>query len=68
VVNGKLCDGGDQRLRGWGRIGESLEDVNGSRIWKLAPDLHGSIRSLRVYHRYLTTSEAISNFHAGKKQ
>jgi len=67
VVDGRLCDGGSSRLYGWGRFSAKLEDVNGNRKLALAPGLHGTISSLRVYNRYLTTSEAISNFHAGVK-
>jgi len=31
----------------------------------VAPALAGHLKRLRVYDRYLRTSEAIANFHAG---
>jgi hypothetical protein len=68
VVDGKLCDGGTDRIHGWGRISDRMQDIGNSRIWNFAPDLHGSIINFRLYDRYLTTSEAISNFHAGIKR
>jgi len=67
VVDGILCDGGVGRLHGWGRFSEKLGDVNGTKSWRLAPNMRGSIKDFKVYNRYLTTSEAISNFHAGFK-
>lgn len=67
VVDGRLCDGGNTRLRGWGRFSETLKEVAGQRKWVLAPEMHGYIKNLRVYNRYLTTSEAIRNFHEGFK-
>ena len=65
IVNGKLCDGGRYRSLGFGWFDYKLFDINGSDQLKLAPNFSGSIRSLRIYDRYLRTSEAISNFNAG---
>lgn len=65
TVDGKLCDGGSYRQYGWGRFSEKLEDANGSKKIKVASNLHGQIKNLRIYNRYLSTSEAISNFRAG---
>jgi len=61
VVDGVLCDGGEQRQFGWGRWKGGLGDVSGTGTLKLAPTL----KHLRVYGRYLRTSEAVANFHAG---
>ena len=61
VVDGVLCDGGEQRQFGWGRFPAELGDVNGADTLELAPE----VRSCRIYTRYLRTSEAVSNFHAG---
>lgn len=66
VVDGKLCDGGNFRQYGWGRFSSKLDDVNGKRL-RLAPRFNGVIHRLRIYNRYLTTSEAVGNFHAGVK-
>ena len=61
VVDGRLCDGGDHRQFGWGRYSPHLRDVRGGDLLRIAPQLRG----LRVYDRYLLTSEAIGNFRAG---
>ena len=42
-----------------------MEKVSGSGKLKIAPRFNGQVKSLRIYNRYLTTSEAISNYHAG---
>lgn len=64
IVNGKLCDGGRYRPLGWFWFDPKLENVNGSDRLRLLPDGKATLASLRVYERYLTTSEAISNYHA----
>jgi len=61
VVNGVLCDGGNQREYGWGRFSPTLRTPNGSPTIKTGE----SVRSLRVYNRALRTSEAVGNFRAG---
>ena len=61
VVNGVLCDGGEERQFGWGRFSPALRAPNGSPTLKIA----ASIQSLRLYNRALRTSEAVGNFHAG---
>jgi hypothetical protein len=30
VINGALCDGGDERQFGWGRYNPALRDINGA--------------------------------------
>jgi hypothetical protein len=64
VVDGVLCDGGTHRQYGWGRFNKELGDVNGSEKLRIAPSLNGKVKVLRIYDRYLRTSEAIANFHA----
>lgn len=65
VVDGVLCDGGMHRPFGWGRFRPALKDLNGATEWRFAQGLRGEIRHLRVYNRYLLTSEAVGNYHAG---
>lgn len=65
VVDGALCDGGAGRPFGSGRFHRHLRGLNGSNELRIAPRLRGRIASLRIYGRYLRTSEAISHFHAG---
>ena len=82
VVDGVLCDGGEQRPFGWGRFSPSLRAPNpdqaptrrastpeggpaGGPTLRIAPKMNGTIRSLRVYNRYLRTSEAVGNYRAG---
>lgn len=64
-VDGKLCDGRANRQYGWGRFSDAIDDVRGSTALKLAPALRGQLHSLRLYNRYLRTSEAIANYRAG---
>ncbi len=61
VVDGKLCDGGENRQFGWGRFSPNLRHANGAETLQIGPGL----QALRIYNRYLRTSEAIGNFHAG---
>ena len=64
VIDGALNDGGPVRQYGWGRFKPQLSDVNGSPRAVLAKPLLGEFRNLRLYNRYLRTSEAVGNFHA----
>lgn len=65
VVDGTLCDGGESRPYGWTRYACDLDDVRGSRVVRIAPAWDGAIRRLRIYGRYLRTSEAVASFRAG---
>ena len=65
VVNGRLCDGGAHRKRGWSRLERELGNVTGGQRVEIAPSLDGELGGLRVYNRYLRTSEAIANYNAG---
>ena len=64
VIDGSLWDGGNTRQYGWSRFSNALDDVNGSKILQIGPSLRGRLKSIRLYNRYLRTSEAIANFHA----
>ena len=69
VIDGKLCDGGTARQYGWHRFNAELGDVNGKAIASIAGStLDGEIGQLRIYDRYLRTSEAIGNYRADKAQ
>ena len=65
VIDGELCDGGEIRQFGWGRFNGIMEDVNGKSTLEIAGRLDGQIAILRIYDRYLRTSEAVGNFRAG---
>jgi hypothetical protein len=65
VVDGISNDGGAVRQYGWGRFPANFADINGSPTAQVGPALHGKVRKLRIYDRYLSTSEAIGNFRAG---
>ena len=65
IVDGKLCDGGDYRQFGWGRFSPNLKSVNADSVLRIAPKLNGKMMALRLYDRYLKTSEIIGNYHAG---
>lgn len=42
-----------------------MEEVNGEPSAKVAVGLLGELKELRIYNRYLRTSEAIGNWRAG---
>lgn len=65
LVDGVLCDGGSYRQYGWGRFTEPLGDINNTGALGIAPGFDGQVKSLRIYDRYLRTSQAIGNFRAG---
>lgn len=65
VVDGVFNDGGAVREFGWGRFHPKLADVNGAVTARIGAPLFGEIRKLRIYDRYLLTSEAVGNFRAG---
>ena len=67
VVDGRLLDGGETRSHGWTQYEEPLGDVSGSGKLRSGSAADGQIKHLRVYRRYLRTSEAIANFHAGAR-
>jgi len=65
VVDGVLCDGGESRIQGWWRLNPWLDDLNGDGRCIVDQGLQGRVERLRIYRRYLRTSEAISNYRAG---
>jgi hypothetical protein len=65
IVDGKLCDGGESRQFGWGRFAGDLRHGGTRRELRIGPGLKGRIHRLRIYNRYLRTSEAVGNFRSG---
>lgn len=65
VVDGALCDGGTARAKGWYRFAGDLGDVNGTPTLTISPDLTSDLHVLRLYDRYLRTSEAVGNYRGG---
>ena len=66
LVDGRLCDGGEHRQYGWGRFDPKMGSVTGAKKVKIGPSFQGTCGSVRIYDRALRTSEAVSNFHAGR--
>jgi hypothetical protein len=64
VVAGRLLDGGDGRLYGWGRLSPALRHANGSKTLRIGSE----VEPLRIYDRYLLSSEAIGNWKAEHKE
>jgi hypothetical protein len=63
VIDGKLNDGGDARQFGWGRYNPYLRSVNGAPKLRIG----GGVSRVRIYGRYLRTSEAVAAFRAGPR-
>lgn len=71
IVDGVMCDGGAERLRGWQRLratadapealGAALRSSSGAALV-----VDPAVGVLRVHGRALRTSEAIASFHAGE--
>jgi hypothetical protein len=65
LVDGVFNDGGALREYGWGRFPKELGDVNAGEA-RIGGKLFGELARLRVYNRYLRTSEAVGNWRAGR--
>lgn len=65
VVDGILCDGGTSSIQGWWRLNPWLDDLNGDGYCAVDEGFQGRIGCLRIYDRYLRTSEAVANYRAG---
>lgn len=63
IVNGVMCDGGDQRQFGWGRYSPTLRTPAGAETLQMGQ----TVQTLRIYNRPLRTSEAVGNYQAGNK-
>ena len=60
IVDGVLCDGGDERQFGWGRFCPLLQGANGGKELQCGQGVY----RLRIYPRALRTSEAVGNYRA----
>jgi len=66
LIDGVLSDGEPNgRAYGWGRIHTFMKDLNDTYTCKMNQDFNGELKLVRVYDRYLTNAEAISNYRAG---
>jgi hypothetical protein len=65
VIDGQLGDGGQDRDYGWTRYAQPLGDISGSGNVRLGDGIAGQLQHLRLYDRYLRTSEAVAHYHAG---
>lgn len=76
LVDGVLCDGGEDRPFGYGRfhaeenaefkvIGKDLTTVSTGASLQIAPSFRGTLKGMRLYERPLRTTEAIGNFRVG---
>ncbi len=65
VVDGVLNDGGAVRAVRLGPVPARDRRPLGATSLRLAHKLYGQLRSVRVYDRYLRTSEAVGNHRAG---
>jgi hypothetical protein len=65
VIDGVLCDGGDDRQFGWGRYNPNLRSVRGAPTLRLGPSMDGELQVVRISGRPLLTSEAIGRYRAG---
>ena len=55
VINGVLCDGGDERQFGWGRYNPALREINGAT----EAAVHASVQEVALYDRALRVSELV---------
>ncbi|WP_138475567.1 LamG-like jellyroll fold domain-containing protein [Dyadobacter bucti] len=66
VVDGILSDGNPGgRKYGWGRVHTFMRDMNDTYKCTFDAPQEMKIHRVRVYDRYLRTSEAVANFNAG---
>lgn len=67
MIDGVLCDGGAERQFGWSRFHPEFTSANGAKQATVAPSLHGNMEHLRIYDRYLLTSEGVGNWQAAQE-
>jgi hypothetical protein len=57
VINGVLCDGGDERQFGWGRYNPNLREIKGAA----EAEVDACVTEIALYDRALLVSELIGN-------
>jgi len=63
-ANGRLLDGGEDRIQGWWRLNHWYDDINDQGACAVGEGFAGRIPLLRIYDRYLRTAEAVANYRA----
>lgn len=66
VINGRLSDGGAERVSGWKRYPSTLAPIADDTEVSIARNLNGKISNVWVYSRALRVSEAIAAFRTGR--
>jgi hypothetical protein len=71
VTNGVFADGGSERGQGWAHLG-SIPNIAGEGDIEVVDGanscvVHPTLRALRVYDRYLMTTEAVGSWRAWKR-
>jgi hypothetical protein len=61
VINGVLCDGGDERQFGWGRYNPNLRELKGAA----AAEVGAFVTEVAIYGRALRVSEMVQNCRHG---
>ena len=64
IVDGKFCDGADNREFGWQRFSPDLYHANGEERAKLS----GAVKRLRIYDGYLQNSQIIGDMHCFRNE
>lgn len=65
MLNDQLCDGGDERDYGFGRIDPDMKNVSGKGY--LTFNTSG-VELVRFYNRYILSAEAVGNFRHDKSR
>lgn len=64
VANGRLLDGGEERIQGWWRLNPWLDDINDAGRCSVGEGFQGRLTLVRLYNRYLRTAEAVRSWRA----
>jgi hypothetical protein len=67
TVDGVLCDGGCASIQGWWRLNPHIHELNDEGVCHVGENFQGKIHRIRLYDRYLRTSEAIANWRANRR-
>lgn len=64
ILNDQLCDGGEERDYGFGRIDPDMKNISGKGYLAFVTS---GIQLVRFYNRYILSAEAVGNFRYDKK-